>query len=77
LLRPRRERPRGRRAAEERDELPSLQLIEVHPIPHRGGTVFRKNIEAAGISQRVSRTFCERSAGPMSALGHKQTSRRS
>jgi hypothetical protein len=32
LLCPRRERPRSRRAAEERDELAALQLIEMHPL---------------------------------------------
>jgi hypothetical protein len=31
-LRPRRERPRSRRAAEQRDELAAFQLIEWHPI---------------------------------------------
>ena len=33
LLRPRRERPRGRRAAEKRDEPASFQLTQVHPLP--------------------------------------------
>jgi hypothetical protein len=33
----RRERPR-RRTAEQRDELATLQLIKLHPIPHRAGT---------------------------------------
>ena len=33
LLRARRQRPRGRRAAEQRDELASFQLIELHPVP--------------------------------------------
>jgi len=39
LLRPCRERPCGRRAAEQRDELAPF-LIELHPIPHaeRGRT---------------------------------------
>jgi len=32
LLCPRRERPRSRRADEERDELAALQLIEMHPL---------------------------------------------
>jgi hypothetical protein len=30
LLRPRRKRPRGRRAAEKRDEIAAFQLIEWH-----------------------------------------------
>jgi hypothetical protein len=33
LLRPRRQRPRNRRTAEQRDELAALQLIELHSIP--------------------------------------------
>jgi hypothetical protein len=33
LLRARRERPCDRRAAEEGDEFPSLQLIELHSVP--------------------------------------------
>jgi hypothetical protein len=34
LLRACRERPRGRRAAEQRDERATLQFIKLHPIPH-------------------------------------------
>ena len=33
LLRPRRERPRGSRAAEQRNELTAFQLIEEHSVP--------------------------------------------
>jgi hypothetical protein len=33
LLRPRRERPRDSRAADQRDELASFQLIELHSVP--------------------------------------------
>jgi hypothetical protein len=33
LLRLRRERPRGRRAAKQRDELAAFQLIEEHSVP--------------------------------------------
>jgi len=50
---PRRERPR-RPAAEQRDELAALQLIELHSIPPaRAGL---QDIELARISQRVLRT---------------------
>jgi hypothetical protein len=37
LLRPRRERPRNRRAAEQRDELATLQLVELHSVPRQPG----------------------------------------
>ena len=37
LLRARRQRPRGRRAAEQRDELAALQLIELHFGPRQPG----------------------------------------
>jgi hypothetical protein len=37
VLPTRRERPRGRRTAEKRDELASLQLIELHSIPFSQG----------------------------------------
>ena len=33
LLRPRRERPRSRRAANERDEFAPLQWTDLHPLP--------------------------------------------
>jgi hypothetical protein len=35
LLRARRERPRGRRAAEQRDEMTAFQLIELHSVPRQ------------------------------------------
>ncbi len=45
----RRERPRRRRAAEERDELAPFQLIELHSVPVRQGRI--EDIELARISQ--------------------------
>jgi hypothetical protein len=52
LLRARRKRPGRSRAAEQRDELASLQLIELHLIPPARAAL--QDIEWAGISQRVS-----------------------
>ena len=52
LLRPRRKRPRHRRAAEQRDELAPFPLTEMHPIPH-GPEAHRKDIGLQRISQRV------------------------
>jgi hypothetical protein len=37
LLRARRERPRDRRAAEQRDEVAPFQLIELHSVPRQPG----------------------------------------
>jgi hypothetical protein len=48
LLRARRKRPRRRRAAEQRDELASFSLIELHLIP-QAGSVWQ-NIGLARIS---------------------------
>jgi hypothetical protein len=39
LLRVRRERPRGRRTAEQRDELAAFHLIEVHSVPVSQGRI--------------------------------------
>ena len=50
LLRARRERPRGRRTAEERNELAPFQLIELHSGP---ASAALHDIELAGISQRT------------------------
>jgi hypothetical protein len=49
LLRARRERPR-RRAAEQRDELATIYLIELHRHPTSRERT-RQNIELTGISQ--------------------------
>jgi len=53
LLSARRERPR-RRAAEQRDELAALQLIELHSVP--AAKLDGQHIELVEISQRVQRT---------------------
>src|SRR5438128_295912 len=52
LLRARGERPRGGRAAEQRNELPPLQLVGLHSVPASQGR--RQDIELATSSQRVS-----------------------
>jgi hypothetical protein len=55
LLRPRRERPCRRRAAEQRDELAAFYLIELHFGPRaRAGLL---DIELAANSQRLSGGF--------------------
>jgi hypothetical protein len=51
LLRPRRERPRCCRAAEQRDELASPQLVELHSISNSPRQM--QDIELAMVSQRV------------------------
>jgi hypothetical protein len=51
LLCARRERPRDRRAAEQRHELASSQLIGLHSVPASQGR--RQDIELATSSQRV------------------------
>ena len=50
-MRPRRERPRRRRATEQREELAAFQLIELHPVPASQGRITA--IEWQAISQRV------------------------
>jgi iron complex outermembrane receptor protein len=52
LLRPRRERPRDRRAAEQREELAALQLIELHSIPASQTRIVRYRIEEAASGGR-------------------------
>jgi hypothetical protein len=39
LLRTRRKRPRGRRTAEQRDEIAAFELIELHSIPASQGRI--------------------------------------
>jgi hypothetical protein len=51
LLRARRERPRGRRAAEQRDEIAAPQLVELHSISNSPRQM--QDIELAMVSQRV------------------------
>jgi hypothetical protein len=48
-----RERPRRRRAAEQRDEFASFQLIELHSVPCAARAEL-EDTELAQISQRVS-----------------------
>jgi hypothetical protein len=55
LLRARRERPRRRRTAEERDEVAPFQLIELHSVPARQGGL--QDIELGTISQEVTKRF--------------------
>src|SRR5262249_41138426 len=52
MLPSRRERPRGQRTAEQRDEVAPL-LIELHAIPRDERGPHHKDIELAAISQRV------------------------
>jgi hypothetical protein len=54
LLRVRRERPCGRRAAEQRDELAPSKMIEWHSDPSSRDRA-KQDIELARISQRASR----------------------
>ena len=66
LLRARRERPRRRRAAEKRDELASLQLIELHSAspPAKVGL---QDIELAMVSQGRAGALKARARTPISA----------
>jgi hypothetical protein len=64
LLRARRQRPRGRRAAEQRDEIASFQLIELHSIPASQGRVAGYRIasdQSAGMPEFCNQSwFCLR-----------------
>src|SRR4029450_11528100 len=62
LLRARRERPRHRCAAEQRDELAPFQLIEEHSVPSQAGAGLQ-DIELARISQEVTERFYNLLAG--------------
>src|SRR5262249_24530395 len=55
LLRARRERPRDCRAAEQRDELATFQLIELHSVPPARARL--QDIELARIGQEVTERF--------------------
>jgi hypothetical protein len=78
LLRAHRNRPRRGRAADKRDELAPFQLIEVHPIPHEGGTARRRisNLQGSVSGYRGAFRNRNQSADSRSVVGHKQTSRR-
>ena len=55
VLRPTRERPRSGRAAEQRDELASSQLVELHSVPASQGRIAGYRIgeeQSGGISRR-------------------------
>jgi hypothetical protein len=54
VLRARRERPCSSRTAEQRDELASFYLIELHSVPCQQARAGLQDIELARISQRVS-----------------------
>jgi hypothetical protein len=56
LLRARRERPRGGRAAEQRDKIAPFQSIKLHAVPRQPG-VGMQDIELARISQEVTVTI--------------------
>ncbi len=66
LLRARRERPRRRSAAEKRDELAPLQLIQLHSVPASRGQItgYRIGEDQSGdnetILQPVGRSLCSR-----------------
>jgi hypothetical protein len=60
LVRARRERPRGDRAAEERDELASFQLIGLHLVPASLGRIAGYRIsedQSAGMPQLICRAI--------------------
>ena len=65
LLRARPERP-DRHAAEHRDELAPLQLIESRPAPNEAKAGLQ-NIELAQISQEVVERFCNESSALVNA----------
>src|SRR5262249_50103736 len=66
LLRARRDRPRSRRAAEQRDELAPFQLIELHSVPTSQGRItgYRIGEDQSGgnetILQSVGRSLSSR-----------------
>src|SRR5262249_13232462 len=59
LLRPRRKRPRGRRAAKLCNESAPIELVELHPIPHEPGPSAGR-ISNYRISPEVAEGFCKR-----------------
>src|SRR5262249_29010508 len=74
LLRACRERPRGCRAAEQRDERAPF-LIELHAIPHAERGTAPQYTELAAISQRVAGDFRTRRLLAR-AMAHRTSGRR-
>jgi hypothetical protein len=71
LLRPRRERPCRRRAAEQRDELAAFYLIELHSVPVRQGRVagYRIGEDQSGGNGTILQPVIRCAFSPMSELG--------
>ncbi len=75
LLRPRRGRPSGCRATEQRDEIAAFYLIELHSVPVSQGRIAGYQIgadQSAGIGAQPVSHWRGR---PMSALGHSRPTR--
>ena len=67
MLRTRRERPRRRRAAEQRDELAPFQFIELHSVP--ASQPGSQDIELQAVSQRVVVGGTARNNSPGRGMG--------